>query len=96
MSRHPASEAVATMPTYRPTLSPNELSYFLPSRAFGLNDIGNRIVNHAPPSLISPQRVRIVWAILRLRHSLTGCRVEMQLGRYDDAQFALTPSSSPS
>ncbi|KAF7344430.1 hypothetical protein MSAN_01924200 [Mycena sanguinolenta] len=96
MSHQPASETMRTMPTYRRTLSPNELSYFLPSRGFGLNDICNRIVIHAPPSLVSPTRVRIAWAILRLRHSLMACRVEMQPGYYDEAHFALTPPSSPS
>ncbi|KAJ6495393.1 hypothetical protein C8R45DRAFT_1095028 [Mycena sanguinolenta] len=96
MSHQPVSETMRTMPTYRRTLSPNELSYFLPSRAFGLNDMSNRIVIHAPPSLVSPMRVRIAWAILRLRHSLMACRVEMLPGCYDEAHFTLTPPSSPS
>ncbi|KAJ7913894.1 hypothetical protein B0H13DRAFT_1612148 [Mycena leptocephala] len=100
------------MPTYRRTLSPNELyalpprtpfphltfssSYFLPSRAYGLNDMISGITIHAPPALISSLRVRIVWAIMRLRHSLMACRVEMAPGCYDDAQFVYTPPSSPS
>ncbi|KAF7356313.1 hypothetical protein MVEN_00963600 [Mycena venus] len=88
MYSQPANEAMATMPTYCRTLSPNELAY-------GLNDMFNRMVIHAPPALISPLRVRIVWAIVRLRHSLMACRVEMQPGRYDDAQFAYIPPSSP-
>ncbi|KAF7367012.1 hypothetical protein MSAN_00960300 [Mycena sanguinolenta] len=96
MAAQPAHGAMAEMPTYRRNLSPNELSYFLPSRAYGLNDLINRMVIHAPPSLISPLRVRIAWAIIRLRHSLLACRVEMAPGCYDEAQFALTPPSSPS
>ncbi|KAF8126433.1 hypothetical protein K438DRAFT_2001417 [Mycena galopus ATCC 62051] len=96
MQHQPASEAMATMPTYRRTLSPNELSYFLPSRASGANDLFNQMTIHSPPSLISTPRLCIAWAILRLRHSLIACRVEMQPGRYDEAQFVFTPPSSPS
>ncbi|KAJ7736888.1 hypothetical protein B0H16DRAFT_111074 [Mycena metata] len=95
MSHQPANEVVATMPTYRRTLSPNELSYFLPSRAYGLNDMCTRNGIHAPPSLISPQRLYIVWAIMRLRHSLMACRVDMRPGRYDEAEFIYTPPSNP-
>ncbi|KAK7044510.1 hypothetical protein R3P38DRAFT_167336 [Favolaschia claudopus] len=87
-------EAASVMPTHRRALSPNELSYFLPSRADGLNDMFHGIKIHAPPSLISPLRVRIAWAIMRLRHSLLACRVEMPLGKYDEAEFVLRPPSS--
>ncbi|KAJ7230225.1 hypothetical protein GGX14DRAFT_582480 [Mycena pura] len=90
------AEAVATMPTYRRKLGPNELSYFLPSRAYGLNDMFVRIVFHGPPALVSPLRIRIAWAVMRLRHSTLACRVEMQPGDYDNAQFAYTPPSCPS
>ncbi|KAJ7032734.1 hypothetical protein C8F04DRAFT_645011 [Mycena alexandri] len=95
MSHQPAHEVDATMPTYRRTLSPNELSYFLPSRAYGLNDMCTRNGIHAPPSLVSPQRLYIVWAIMRLRHSLMACRVDMLPGCYDEAEFVYTPPSSP-
>ncbi|KAJ7754603.1 hypothetical protein B0H16DRAFT_1690571 [Mycena metata] len=87
-------EATTTLSTYRRTLSPNELSYFLPSRAYGLNDMCNRTAFHAPPGLISPQRVCTAWAIMRLRHSLLACRVEMAPGCYDQAEFVYTPPSS--
>ncbi|KAJ7185367.1 hypothetical protein C8R46DRAFT_936763 [Mycena filopes] len=96
MCSQPAQEVTATMPTYRRNLSPNELSYFLPSRAYGLNDMCTRNGIHAPPSLISPQRVCIAWAIMRLRHSLMACRIDMAAGCYDDAAFVYTPPSSPS
>ncbi|KAJ6588654.1 hypothetical protein B0H19DRAFT_1248278 [Mycena capillaripes] len=96
MFHQPANEVFAAIPTYRRTLSPNELSYFLPSRAYGLNDMCSRMIIHAPPHLISPLRIRIVWAILRLRHSLMASRVEMAPGCYEDAQFVYTPPSSPS
>ncbi|KAJ7066686.1 hypothetical protein C8F01DRAFT_1053008 [Mycena amicta] len=84
-----------TMPTFHRALSPNELSYFLPSRAYGLNDMFLRIILRAPIGLITPHRLAIVWAILRLQHSLMASRVEMQHGAYDDARFAYTPPSSP-
>ncbi|KAJ7691582.1 hypothetical protein B0H17DRAFT_1285858 [Mycena rosella] len=83
------------MPTYRRTLGPNELSYFLPSRAYGLNDLFSRLIFRAPPGFVSPVRLRIVWAIMRLRHTLLCCRVEMQPGCYDEAQFVYTPPASP-
>ncbi|KAJ7125782.1 hypothetical protein C8R43DRAFT_1029260 [Mycena crocata] len=86
---------VAAVPTYRRLLSPNELSYFLPSRAYGLNDMFNRLIFRAPPGVISPLRVQIVWAIMRLRHTLMASRFEMEPGCYDDAQFAYTPPANP-
>ncbi|KAJ7188858.1 hypothetical protein C8R46DRAFT_877429 [Mycena filopes] len=70
-------------------------SYFLPSRAYGLNDMCTRHGMQAPPSLISPQRLYIVWAIMRLRHSLMACRVDMPPGRYDEAEFVYTPPPTP-
>ncbi|KAK7044521.1 hypothetical protein R3P38DRAFT_2690151 [Favolaschia claudopus] len=96
MSIQSTNEVVAIARTHRRTLSSNELSYFLPSRAYGLNDTYNRIIFHAPPSLVSPLRVHIAWAIIRLRHSLMACRVEMSPGKYDEAQFVLRLPSSPS
>ncbi|KAK7052427.1 hypothetical protein R3P38DRAFT_2860260 [Favolaschia claudopus] len=76
-------------------LGPNELSYFLPSRANGLNDIFTRVVFRAPPALITPFRLQIVWAIIRIRHSLLACRIDMSPGCYDDARFVYTPALSP-
>ncbi|KAJ7512892.1 hypothetical protein B0H11DRAFT_1898156 [Mycena galericulata] len=73
-------ESTHAMPTYYRPMSPNELSCFLPSRAYGLNDLYEFVScggNHA------------------VRHTLMACRVEMAPGRYDDAQFVYTPPSSP-
>ncbi|KAJ7716383.1 hypothetical protein DFH07DRAFT_934257 [Mycena maculata] len=94
---HPIQEpaSATTMPTYRRTMSQNEISYFLPSRAYGLNDMSCRLIFRAPPTLITPIRIRIVWAIMRLRHTLMACRFEMEPGCYDDAQFVYTPPSTP-
>ncbi|KAJ6624701.1 hypothetical protein B0H10DRAFT_2162119 [Mycena sp. CBHHK59/15] len=82
------------MPTYWRNLSQNELSYFLPSRAEGLNDMCICATFRASPTLVSPFRLRIVWAIMRLRHTLLACQIEMRPGRYDDARFIYTPPSN--
>ncbi|KAJ7449307.1 hypothetical protein FB451DRAFT_755779 [Mycena latifolia] len=84
-----------TMPTYFRTLSQNELSYFLPSRAYGLNDMFMLLTFHAPPGLISPLRLHLAWAIMRLRHTLLACQIEMEPGHYDEARFKYTPPASP-
>ncbi|KAJ7326204.1 hypothetical protein DFH08DRAFT_334916 [Mycena albidolilacea] len=82
------------MPTYRRFLSSNELSYFLPSRVSGVNDMYTCMQFRAPANLVSPLRVNIAWAIMRLRHPLIASCVEMKPGCYDDAQFAYTPPAS--
>ncbi|KAJ7485656.1 hypothetical protein FB451DRAFT_1083131 [Mycena latifolia] len=89
------NSARTAMPTYQRPLSPNELSYFLPSRAYGLNDMFIRITIRAAPTLVSPLRLRAAWAIMRLRHTLLACKIEMDPGRYDEARFAYTPPASP-
>ncbi|KAJ6602779.1 hypothetical protein DFH09DRAFT_1270613 [Mycena vulgaris] len=90
--------AVALMPTYRRNLSQNELyvSYFLPSRAYGLNDMFARLTMCTSPALVSPLRLRIAWAIMRLRHTLLASQIEMEPGCYDEASFRYTPPASPS
>ncbi|KAJ7621075.1 hypothetical protein FB45DRAFT_928269 [Roridomyces roridus] len=92
--RVPPAPLPMLMPTYTRLLSQNELSYFLPSRAYGLNDMMAQLVIRAPPNLISPRRLRIVWAIMRLRHTLLACQVRTEPGRYD-SRFEYTPPSSP-
>ncbi|KAF9814516.1 hypothetical protein IEO21_05067 [Rhodonia placenta] len=62
-----------------------ELSYFLPSRQSGVNDMYLHLGFRAPERLVQRSRVRIVWAILRLRHPLMGAKVEMN--NYDDVRF---------
>ncbi|KAJ7139081.1 hypothetical protein C8R44DRAFT_693543 [Mycena epipterygia] len=84
-----------TMPSYYRALSQNELSYFLPSRAYGLNDQFLKVSFRAPPRLISPLRLHIAWAIMRLRHTLLACQIEMAPGCYDEARFKYTPPASP-
>ncbi|CAK5276733.1 unnamed protein product [Mycena citricolor] len=91
-----SAENAASNRVFRRTLSPNELSYFLPSRASGLNDMFTQVIIHAPPAPMSPRRVHIAWTITRLRYTLLSCRVEMPPGRYDQAEFVYTPPPSPS
>ncbi|KAF7295092.1 hypothetical protein MIND_01047500 [Mycena indigotica] len=92
---HYRTEATGSTRTYSRPLGPNELSYFLPSRANGLNDIYTRVIFRAPPTLISPFRLRVVWAIIRIRNSLLASRIEMPPGRYSESRFVYNPPSSP-
>lgn len=40
---------------------------------------------HAPPHVLELERIRLVWAILRVRHPLLAAKVEMR--GYDDVNF---------
>ncbi|KAF7322184.1 hypothetical protein MKEN_00742800 [Mycena kentingensis (nom. inval.)] len=90
----PSAVLQEALPTFRRQLGPNELSYFLPSRAYGLNDMFTRIVFRAPPELVAPFRVQIAWAIVLLRHTLLASRAHMKPGDYQNAEFLYTPPSS--
>ncbi|KAJ7104438.1 hypothetical protein B0H15DRAFT_942423 [Mycena belliarum] len=92
----PSLPKVSALPTYRRTLGANELSYFLPSRAYGLNDCFGRLLFRAPAGFVSPLRLHLVWAIMRLRSNLLACRIEMVPGCYDEAEFVYTPPASSS
>ncbi|KAG2156621.1 uncharacterized protein EDB93DRAFT_1127571 [Suillus bovinus] len=74
-------------------LGNNELSYFLPSRASGVNDMYLHLGFDAPEHVIRRSRVRVVWAILRIRHPLLASKVVMQ--DYDDVRFVFNPPRSP-
>ncbi|KAG8918261.1 hypothetical protein FRC01_001955 [Tulasnella sp. 417] len=52
-----------------------ELSYYLPSRADGVNDMFLYIGLRAPRYLFTPRRVLATWALLLLRHPLLSSRV---------------------
>lgn len=41
----------------------------------------------APMGLITLSRLKIVWAIILLRHPLLASQVEMEEGDYDSARF---------
>lgn len=74
-------------------LGNSELSYFLPSRASGVNDMYLHLGFIAPEHVVRRARVRLVWAILRIRHPLLASKVLMQ--GYDDVRFVFTPPQSP-
>ncbi|CAE6470327.1 unnamed protein product [Rhizoctonia solani] len=75
----PSHASTAYHESHRPKFSRelgcNELSYFLPSRADGVNDMYLHLGFRAPPELISPRRVHAIWAIQRLRHPLLASRI---------------------
>ncbi|KAJ7318170.1 hypothetical protein DFH08DRAFT_1037073 [Mycena albidolilacea] len=87
----PASE----MRDFSRKLGQNELSYYLPSRAYGLNDMVTRVIFRAPPALVSQFRLQVVWAIIRGRNSLLACKIDMAPGCYDEARFIYTLPPSP-
>ncbi|KIP02084.1 hypothetical protein PHLGIDRAFT_130931 [Phlebiopsis gigantea 11061_1 CR5-6] len=62
-----------------------ELSYFLPSRQSGVNDMYLHLGFNAPEHLVSRARVRAAWALLRLRHPLLAAAAQMH--DYDDVRF---------
>ncbi|KAJ3721745.1 hypothetical protein C8R42DRAFT_580772 [Lentinula raphanica] len=74
-------------------LGDTETSYFLPSRASGVNDMYLHLGFSAQPRTLARDRVALVWAILRLKHPLLACCVEMH--SYNDIRFVLKPHASP-
>lgn len=72
---------------HRRRLGHSELSYFLPSRANGVNDMYLHIGFKAPSSLLSPERVLLAWAILRARHPLLASCVKYPESKYEEAEF---------
>ncbi|KAG6890003.1 hypothetical protein C0995_012963 [Termitomyces sp. Mi166 len=69
-----------------------ELSYYLPARESGVNDMYLHLGCHAPRHILKRERVRLVWAILRIRHPLLASKIEMY--SYDDVRFAYVPPHS--
>ncbi|CAE7215678.1 unnamed protein product [Rhizoctonia solani] len=61
--------------TFARQLGCNELSYFLPSRADGVNDMYLHLGFRAPPELITPSRLHAIWAVQRLKHPLLASRI---------------------
>ncbi|PPR02704.1 hypothetical protein CVT26_009807 [Gymnopilus dilepis] len=74
-------------------LGETEVSYFLPSREDGVNDMYLHLGVRAPSDLVHRQRVCFVWAILRLRHPLLASAVRMK--DYSDIAFLYCAPSSP-
>ncbi|KDN45049.1 hypothetical protein RSAG8_05222, partial [Rhizoctonia solani AG-8 WAC10335] len=70
-----AEDLESGRPTFARQLGCNELSYYLPSRADGVNDMYLHLGFHAPPELITPPRVHAIWATQRLKHPLLASRI---------------------
>ncbi|PBK76813.1 hypothetical protein ARMSODRAFT_1012034 [Armillaria solidipes] len=73
-------------------LGDTEASYFLPSRESGVNDMYLHLGFNAHARYVRRSRVRLVWAILRVRHPLLASRVQMH--DYEDIRFVyIAPAS---
>ncbi|KAH8110634.1 hypothetical protein DFH11DRAFT_1730086 [Phellopilus nigrolimitatus] len=73
------------------TLGDTELSYYLPSRADGVNDMYLHLGFRAPAALLAPARVRAAWAYLRLVHPPLAAHVRPApagTGAYAETRFA--------
>ncbi|KAF8317106.1 hypothetical protein DL93DRAFT_2226469 [Clavulina sp. PMI_390] len=73
--RQSSDTIVPPLPRLQRLLSPNELSYYLPSRAYGANDMCVCYELWAPPELMTASRLLLAWSILRLRHPLISSRI---------------------
>ncbi|KAI0001682.1 hypothetical protein BJV77DRAFT_1063101 [Russula vinacea] len=80
-------------PYYERQLGESEVSYYLQSRATGVNDMYLHLGFRSPMRLVLRPRVRAAWAILRLRHPLLASHVVMR--NYDDIKFVFRPPTSP-
>ncbi|KAF8528124.1 hypothetical protein BU17DRAFT_39215 [Hysterangium stoloniferum] len=76
-------------------LGESELSYYLPSRADGVNDMYLHLGFRAPSRFVTSHRVALAWAIIRGRHPLLVSKVVMQPGQYEDVRFVYTSPESP-
>ncbi|KIJ33989.1 hypothetical protein M422DRAFT_233571 [Sphaerobolus stellatus SS14] len=81
-------------PSFERKLGHSELSYFLPSREDGVNDMYLHLGIRAPSKVINPERILLAWAILRGRHPLLASQVVMEPGKYDSARFIYSPPPS--
>ncbi|KAG8909204.1 hypothetical protein FRC01_007079, partial [Tulasnella sp. 417] len=79
-----------------------ELSYYLPSRADGVNDMFLYLGLRAPRQLFTPRRVLATWALLLLRHPPLSSRVIPPPSNgspfhtdYSGARFSYTAPASP-
>ncbi|EJD40844.1 hypothetical protein AURDEDRAFT_115711 [Auricularia subglabra TFB-10046 SS5] len=72
-------------------LGDSELSYFLPSRADGVNDMYLHLGMRAASNLLTPTRFETAWAISRIRHPLLASSVELNDGDYHSARFVYAP-----
>ncbi|CAK5264954.1 unnamed protein product [Mycena citricolor] len=73
-------------------LGETEVSYFLPSRASGVNDMYLHLGLRANPEIFDRSRVSAAWAMLRLKHPLVASTVKMN--DYHDIKFVYNPPAS--
>ncbi|KAI0309592.1 hypothetical protein OF83DRAFT_1071827 [Amylostereum chailletii] len=78
---------------YERRLGDSELSYYLPGRAIGVNDMYLHLGLRAPERLMHKERVCAVWSIMRMRHPLLASQVVMR--GYEDVRFVYSPPLSP-
>lgn len=74
------------------TMGDTELSYYLPARENGVNDMYLHLGCNAPAHILELERIRLVWAILRIRHPLLASKVDMH--SYNDVKFVYVPPHS--
>ncbi|KAF9486448.1 hypothetical protein BDN70DRAFT_902567 [Pholiota conissans] len=74
-------------------LGETEVSYFLPSRESGVNDMYLHLGCTVPSHLVERQRVLVAWAIMRIRHPLLASSIRMK--SYDDISFQYDAPHSP-
>ncbi|EIW66292.1 hypothetical protein TREMEDRAFT_35234 [Tremella mesenterica DSM 1558] len=73
-------------------LSDNELSYFLPSRQDGVNDMYLHHSLIAPRHLFTIERILNLWAYLLLKHPLLASTVDIR--SWENVQFLYNPPAS--
>ncbi|KZT30819.1 hypothetical protein NEOLEDRAFT_1174188 [Neolentinus lepideus HHB14362 ss-1] len=74
-------------------LGDSELAFYLPSRQMGVNDMYLALEFRAVERVMRRSRVRVAWALLRLRHPLLASSVEMH--DYHDVRFVYQAPESP-
>lgn len=89
----PSSRVSTEVGHYERKMGDSEVSYYLPSRATGVNDMYLHLGFKAPAHLVTPARIRTVWAILRLKHPLLASQVQMH--DYADIRFVYHAPRSP-
>ncbi|KAG9018752.1 hypothetical protein FRB90_010059 [Tulasnella sp. 427] len=89
--------------TSKRLMGDTELSYYLPSRADGVNDMYLHLGFRAPRSLFSARRVTAAWALLLLRHPPLAATVIPPPAStspfetdYSQVNFTYTAPTSPS
>ncbi|EJC98718.1 uncharacterized protein FOMMEDRAFT_143112 [Fomitiporia mediterranea MF3/22] len=76
------------------SMGDTEVSYYLPSRADGVNDMYLHLGFRVPTSLLAPARVRAAWAYMRLIHPPLAAHVRMEPWEYTSTRFAYAPPRS--